>query len=187
MFPFWLWDEIKFRLAPPKQLDRNWFALFFIDRFTKPLIAFSTTTKSYQCQYCKHYWNHLFQSKAYLITLTNSLTFSNTKECSAVKQNFTSWAQLGTDNFTIFLLFALKMAIIIPTNFIGKHLEFMEISLETVIWGNYYVNIADFGMKKWKMAQISLRSLLSSESRPFSIWNGFKVLNFIFLGLGLKL
>mgnify|MGYP001802608545 CR=1 FL=1 len=37
----------------------------------------------------------------------------------------------------------------IPKIFTGKHVEFLVISLETKIWGNRYINIADFALKKW--------------------------------------
>ena len=52
---------------------------------------------------------------------------------------------------------------IIPTILTGKHAEFLEISLETVIWVNYYVNKADFGLKKWKITQNLFRD---SNSGP---------------------
>ena len=40
----------------------------------------------------------------------------------------------------------------IPTISTGKHMKLLlEISLETMIWGNNGVNIADFGLKKWMM------------------------------------
>ena len=37
-----------------------------------------------------------------------------------------------------------------PTILTGKHVEFFEMSFEAMIWGNLYVNIADFGRKKLK-------------------------------------
>ena len=43
--------------------------------------------------------------------------------------------------------------------FTGKHVKFFEISLEAVIGGNKYVNIADFNLKKWKMTQNLLETL----------------------------
>ena len=38
--------------------------------------------------------------------------------------------------------------VIIPTIFTGKHVKFLEISLEAVIGGNKYGYIADFGLEK---------------------------------------
>ena len=48
--------------------------------------------------------------------------------------------------------------------FTGKHVKFLEISLEAVIGGKKYVNVADFGLKRWKMTQnlIETLTLLSS-------------------------
>ena len=40
-----------------------------------------------------------------------------------------------------------KLAII-PSISTGKHEKSLEISLESMILGNQYVNIADFGLKK---------------------------------------
>ena len=37
---------------------------------------------------------------------------------------------------------------IIPTMLTGKHVKFLEISLEAVIGGNKYGYVADFGLKK---------------------------------------
>mgnify|MGYP001797847524 CR=1 FL=1 len=48
---------------------------------------------------------------------------------------------------------------IIPTMLTGKHVKFLEISLEAVIGGNKYGYVADFGLKKWKMTQDLLETL----------------------------
>ena len=105
----------------------------------------------------------------------------------------TEFHELGTAGHRLtlphFCYSCSKLAIIIPANFTGKNLKLLQMSLETVIWGSYYVNIADFWMKKWKMTQISFKSYIDPvlESQPSIIWIGFKLLILIFLSLGLKL
>ena len=42
---------------------------------------------------------------------------------------------------------------IIPTTSTEKHVKFLWISLETMIWGNKYVNTGHFDPKRWKMTQ----------------------------------
>ena len=54
--------------------------------------------------------------------------------------------------------------VIIPTIFTEKHVKFLEISLETMIWENWHVNIADFGLKKLKMTQNLLETLTPVSS-----------------------
>ena len=56
---------------------------------------------------------------------------------------------------------------IIPTIFTGKHVQFLEISLETIIWGNKYMNMADFGPEKWKKTPILLETLTAVSSFQF--------------------
>ena len=58
-------------------------------------------------------------TKAYLNSPTSSLNFSKTDDCSAVKQNFTS--------FTGKFCYSSSKITIIPTMFTGKHVKLLKI------------------------------------------------------------
>ena len=90
-------------------------------------------------------------AKAYLIYPTNSLTFPNTGKCSAIKTDFHKFCELI---LPYFCFSCSKMAIIPSISTVKKHVKFLEISLETMMWGNLYVNVADFGMKSEKCPRI---------------------------------
>ena len=97
---------------------------------------------NYQCMYRKHYCNHLLQIKGVLISPINSLHFSMIWGMQCGKKEFHEFHRLGTGQVYQIFYSRTKKNAKTPTIFTGKQVKFMEISLETVIWGNYYVNIA---------------------------------------------
>ena len=82
---------------------------------------------------------------ALAFNLSNQLSeFSETWGMHRGKREFHEFQGLILPQFC----YSCSNTAIIQTIVNGKHLKFLEISLETIIWGNWYVNIADFGLKK---------------------------------------
>ena len=88
-------------------------------------------------------------AKAYLISPTNSLNFSENWGMQRNKAEFHEFQGLILLHFC----YSRSKIAIILTIFTEKHVKFLEISLETIIRGNWYVTVADFDLKKRKKAQ----------------------------------
>ena len=99
-------------------------------------------------------------AKAYLISPTNSLNFSENWGMQRNKAEFREFQGLILMHFCYS---SSKIARIL-TIFTEKHVKFLEISLETNDMGNWHLNIADFGLKKWKMTRNLLETLTPVSS-----------------------
>ena len=76
----------------------------------------------------------------HLISPTNSPTFPKIEECRAVNTKLNKFRKLTL----LSICNSSPKTVIIPTIFVGKHVKWLEISLETMIRENQYVQIADF-------------------------------------------
>ena len=111
-------------------LESNWWKFYFL-QIWEPLITHRIL------EWPKGWWSCFGTysvPKRYLISPTNSLTFSKTEDCRAVKQNFPRFTVIFYCILAHFWNVCPKI-VIIPTNFTGKQKICLIISLETMIWG----------------------------------------------------